>query len=75
MPGKKVYVGIENINDPNIDMARIKINQGEWDKDSITTNFNQEKNIFFREYFLSTNEAFLKIEAQLHSKIDGWLGN
>ncbi len=56
-------------------MARIKINQGEWDDQSITTNFNKEKNVFYRKYQLATNEAFLKIEAQLHSTVDGWLGD
>jgi len=73
--GEDLFIGIEKINDPNIDMARIKINQGEWDSQSITTNFNKEKNVFYRHYKLSTNDAFLKIEAQLHSKIDGWLGS
>jgi len=73
-PGKKLFIAVEKIDDSNIDMARIKINQGEWDKQSITNNFNKEKNVFYREYQLATTDAFLKIEAQLHSKIDGWLG-
>jgi len=73
-PGVKIFIAVEKIDDPNIDMARIKINQGEWDNQSITTNFNKEKNIFYREYQLATTDAFLKIEAQLHSTIDGWLG-
>jgi hypothetical protein len=72
--GEKLFIAIEKINDPNIDMARIKINQGEWDNQSITTNFNKEKNVFYREYQLATTDAFLKIEAQLHSTVDGWLG-
>jgi len=75
VPGEKLFIAIEKIDDPNINMARIKINQGQWDNQSITTNFNKEKNVFYREYQLATNEGFLKIEAQLHSTIDGWLGD
>lgn len=74
-PGTKIIVAIEKIDNSDIDMARIKINQGEWDAQSITTNFNKEKNVFFREYQVATNDSFLKIEAQLHSKSDGWLGD
>jgi len=73
-PGTKIIIGIEKINDQNIDMARIKINQGAWDEKSITSHFNQEKNVFYREYQVATNDAFLKIEAQLHSRTEGWLG-
>jgi len=75
LPGTKIIVGIEKIDDLNIDMARIKINQGEWDENSITTNFDRKKNVFYREYQIATNESFLKIEAQLHSKTEGWLGD
>jgi len=73
-PGEKIFIGIEKVGFSDIDMARIKINQGAWDKESITQNFNPEKNVFYKEYQVATADAFLKIEAQLHSSTEGWLG-
>lgn len=73
-PGKMIYIGIETVSDENINKARIKVNKKHWDETDITIKFNKEKNVFYREYLISTNEAFLKIEGQLHSKVDGWLG-
>jgi len=74
-PGKKIIIGVETTDDLNIDMARIKINQGQWDQSSLTTKFNDKEKVFYREYQLATGDSFLKIEAQLHSKVDGWLGD
>ena len=73
-PGEKIFIGIEKVGFSDIDMARIKVNQGAWDEESITQNFNQEKNVFYKEYQVATADSFLKIEAQLHSKKEGWLG-
>mgnify|MGYP001097154239 CR=1 FL=1 len=74
-PGQKIIIGIEKIYNSDIDMARIKVNQGNWDQQDITQSFNPEKNVFYREYQVSTSDSFLKIEAQLHSKTEGWLGD
>jgi len=73
-PGEKIIIGVEKVSVPDIDMARIKVNQDNWDQKSITQSFNPEKNVFFKEYQLATTDSFLKIEAQLHSKTKGWLG-
>lgn len=74
-PGGKVIIGVETITDTDIDRARIKINKQEWDMDDITTKFNKKSNVFYIEYIIATGEPNLKIEAQLHSKTDGWLGD
>ncbi len=74
-PGQTIYVGIETVADEDIDKARIKINKKQWEEDDVTVRFNKEKNVFYREYLIATDEAFLKIEGQLHSKVDGWLGD
>lgn len=73
--GTKIIMGMEMIKGADVDMARIRVNNSQWDTDTIATKFNQEKNIFYREYQISTSEAYLKIEAQLHSATEGWLGD
>ncbi len=74
-PNHHIIVGIEIVKGADIDMARIRFNKNKWDKDDITFKFNQKENVFFNEFIISTGEAFLKVEAELHSKTDGWLGN
>jgi len=74
-PGEHIVLGIETVRQADIDMARIRINKSVWSQEDICTQFNKQLNIYFREYVISTGEAFLKIEAQLHSKTDGWLGD
>jgi len=74
-PGQKIVIGVEKVGFSDIDMARIKVNQGTWDEKTITQSFNPEKNVFYREYQIATSDSFLKIEAQLHSKKEGWLGD
>ncbi len=72
--GRSVYIGLETIKDIDIDSARIRINDKEWKTDAITMSFNKENNVYYRKYTISTGAASLKIEAQLHSISDGWLG-
>lgn len=74
-PGVKVYVGIQTIDEADIDRARIKINEKEWNIAHITSQFNKEKKVYYREYIVATGESTLKIDAQLHSEADGWLGD
>lgn len=71
--GEKLIVGVETVPNSDIDMARIKINEDRWQNEHITSNFNKSRNVFFRGHTVSSQAAVLKIEAQLHSKTDGWL--
>ncbi len=73
-PGQILYIGIETVSDPDIDKARIRINKNKWSEEDITVKFNKEKKVFYRQYSIATGEGMLKIEGQLHSRVDGWLG-
>ncbi|MBI3366041.1 hypothetical protein HY041_00230 [Candidatus Roizmanbacteria bacterium] len=73
--GQHIIAAVATIKDSDIDMARIRVNKNIWNQDDITTAFKKEINVFFKEYIISTGESFLKVEAQIHSKTDGWLGD
>jgi len=73
--GSTIYIGIDSTKDANIDMARIRVNEKEWSPDKISLIRNDDKGIFYKEYQIASEESVLNIEAQLHSKIDGWLGD
>jgi len=73
-PGKKLYIGIKTIVEADIDRARIKINSNDWQISDITTLFNQQHKVYYKDYTVATGTAQLKIDAQLHSASDGWLG-
>lgn len=75
VPGESIFIGIMTIVEADIDRARIKINAEEWQITDITTLFNQQHSVYYREYVVATGTAQLKIEAQLHSASDGWLGD
>jgi hypothetical protein len=72
--GNMINIGIETIGETDIDMARIKVNRQKWEPADITTAFDKKNNIFYIKYTVATGESQLKIDAQLHSKVDGWLG-
>ncbi len=74
-PGDNITIGIVKTNDPNIDMARIKLNEASWSAADITTAFDNSKNIYYKEFTIASDESSLRIDAELHSKKDGWLGN
>ncbi len=74
-PGEKLYVGIKTIDEVDIDRARIKINAKDWQIADITTLFNPQLKVYYREYVVATGTGQLKIEAQLHSASDGWMGD
>jgi len=74
-PGEKLYIGIQTIIEADIDRARIKINERDWQIAHISTLFNPQLKVYYREYIVATGTAQLKIEAQLHSASDGWLGD
>jgi heme/copper-type cytochrome/quinol oxidase subunit 2 len=73
--GEIVYIGIQTIQEADIDRARIKINEKDWKINDITTSFNPERQVYYREYMIATGTALLQISAQLHSASDGWLGD
>lgn len=73
--GAKLYIGIQTIDEVDIDRARIKVNEKDWNVAHITSQFNKEKKVYYREYTIASGESKLKIDAQLHSETDGWLGD
>jgi len=74
-PQTKLIIGIDKISGMDIDKARIRVNKNQWELTDITEKFDSSKNIFYIEYIIASEESQLKIEAQLHSKSEGWLGN
>lgn len=68
-----IIIGIGSVPGADIDKARIRINEHEWTQDSITTKFYKKEDVFYKEFQISSFEGGLRIEAQLHSKKDGWL--
>lgn len=74
-PGEKLYISIQTIVEADIDRARIKVNTQDWRISDITTLFNSKLKVYYREYIVATGTAQLKIQAQLHSASDGWLGD
>lgn len=74
-PLNKIIIGLETIPEADIDRARIKVNDSNWKTEYITMQFNKKYQIYYREYQIATDEYKLKIEGQLHSKVDGWLGD
>lgn len=72
-PGDIIIVAVENIPNTDVDRARIRVNENVWDINHITTKLNKNYNVYYREYKVASDESKLKIEAQLHSKKDGWL--
>lgn len=75
VPGEKIFIGIQTIQEADIDRARIKVNEKDWKINDITTSFNPDLKVYYKEYVVATGEAMLKISAQLHSASDGWLGD
>lgn len=73
--GKSIIIGVETIKDSDIDQARIRVNSDVWRQENITQKFAKKFNVFFITYVIPTGVTKLKIEAQLHSFKNGWLGN
>lgn len=72
--GDRILIGVETVPEAEIDRARIRVNKENWEDNDITLNFSKKFNVFYKEYQIATETNRLKIEAQLHSKEDGWLG-
>jgi type II secretory pathway component PulC len=73
-PEKKLIFGIKTITGADIDKARIRVNKNFWEIGDETNKFNEKNQVFYIEYQLATDEVKIKIEAQLHSANEGWLG-
>jgi len=73
-PGKTIYIAIQTIIEADIDRARIHVNSNAWTIQDITTSYNPALKVYYKEYTVATGTATLKIDAQLHSASDGWLG-
>lgn len=73
--GKEIIIGIETIENLDIDRARIRVNKNNWQTEDITVNFSPEHQVFYIKYPVASGESKLKIEAQLHSASEGWLGD
>lgn len=69
-----IIIGIKT--NPNIDItkARIRVNSNEWHMTDEIVAFNQQFGVFYREYQIASDDALLKIEAQLYSEKNGWIG-
>jgi len=74
MKDTDVKIGIETVRDADIDRARIRVNSKQWKLSDVTAEFNKEFNVYYIQYHVASSPAELMIEAQLHSKEDGWLG-
>ncbi len=72
-PGTVVYIGIAMIKGADIDEARIRINSESWTQDNVTKEYKNDYNVFYKPYIIKEGESKLVIEAQLHSKSQGWL--
>lgn len=73
--GDNIIIGIENVSEADIDRARIRVNSDRWEINNTTLDFDKELNVYYYNYIVASNQGQLKIEAQLHSKTDGWLGD
>lgn len=72
--GDGVIIAVETVEGTDIDFARIKVNKIAWTAQDITIDFDKKNKVFFINYTVATEESQLKVDAQLHSKKDGWLG-
>lgn len=74
-PGNTIFVGIAMVKGSDITKARIKVNSQEWSADDVTTDFNNQYNVFYKRYIINETDHQLKIEAQLFSTSKGWLSD
>ncbi|NTU46573.1 hypothetical protein HGA88_03020 [Candidatus Roizmanbacteria bacterium] len=73
-PGSTIVIGVASIADGSIDRARIRVNETVWTTEHITLQFEKKYQVFYKEYTIPEGVKSLKIDAQLHTAQDGWLG-
>jgi len=73
--GEEIIIGVETIPTADIDRARIRVNKQEWENEDITLNYSDKLKVYYIKYKVASDESKLKIEAQLHSLDEGWLGD
>lgn len=73
--GDTIIIGVESITGvTDLDRARIRVNRNSWSATDAVSQYDSKNKVYFKEYQVASGEAKLKIEAQLHSVTDGWLG-
>ena len=73
--GEEIIIGVETISTADIDRARIRVNKQEWKNEDITLNYSDKLKVYYIKYTVASDESKLKVEAQLHSSGEGWLGD
>jgi len=71
---RTIYVGLETIQLEDIDKARIRVNEKYWKEEHTTTEFSKQYSVWYRKINIDSTMIGLQVEAQLHSKTEGWLG-
>ena len=72
--GTAIIIALDKPDIENIDKARIRVNQSSWSVDDESLKFDETRRVYYRDYIVATDSSFIKAEAQLHSSVDGWLG-
>lgn len=72
--GERIIIGVEKTSAQDIDSARVRINTLDWNKAVVTTEYNSQHNVYFILHEVATGAGELNIQAQIHSKTEGWLG-
>lgn len=70
---KEIKIAIKTIPEASIDKARIRVNSALWMTTDETSLFNDNLKLFYKNYQLTSGEKNLNIEAELHTKAEGWL--
>jgi len=72
--GEMIIIGIKTIANRDITKARIRVNSTTWSISDETIAFNPQHKVFYQQHQIASDEALLKIEAELFSEENGWFG-
>lgn len=73
--GDKIFIAVKNIAGTDIVKARIRVNAKTWTSQDEVEALDQKFDVFYKNYEIASGDSQLRIEAQLYSKTDGWLGD
>ncbi|KXK08622.1 MAG: hypothetical protein UZ21_OP11001000613 [Microgenomates bacterium OLB22] len=74
-PNDFIFIGLKSLSGVDISKARIRVNKKNWDLFDETAMYNAQENVYYREFFISSESASLHIEGELFdSKSGSWLG-